>query len=106
MAHLGAPECVEFARLAAEHDRVYLDTSMAVSPFFGEHFDPDVVPLLADLRDRVLFGSDFPTLPFAYVDQLEALEALGLGDDWLRDVCWHNAASLFGVTLADVLEHV
>lgn len=95
VAHLGAPECAEFARLAAEHDRVYLDTSMAVSPFFGDHVGADVVPLLADLRERVLWGSDFPTLPFAYVDQLDALEALGLGDDWLRDVLWHNAASLF-----------
>ncbi|WP_246081557.1 amidohydrolase family protein [Nocardioides litoris] len=95
VAHLGAPECVDFARLAARHDTVYLDTSMAVSPFFGEHFDPDVVPLLADLRERVLFGSDFPTLPFAYADQLDALVALDLGDDWLRDVLWHNSAALF-----------
>jgi predicted TIM-barrel fold metal-dependent hydrolase len=96
VAHLGAPECVAFARLAAEHERVYLDTSMAVSPFFGEHFDPDVVPMLADLQSRVLYGSDFPTLPFAYADQLDALAGLGLGDDWLRDVLWHNAAALFG----------
>lgn len=100
VAHLGAPECVDFARLAARHDRVYLDISMAVSPFFGEHFDPAVVPLLADLQPRVLFGSDFPTLPFAYADQLDALAALGLGDDWLRDVCWHNAAALFGTERA------
>ena len=96
VAHLGAPECVEFAALAAKHERVFLDTSMAVSPFFGEHFDPAVVPLLGDLRERVLYGSDFPTLPFAYVEQLDALAALGLGDDWLRDVCWHNAVRLFG----------
>lgn len=97
VAHLGAPEVLDFARLAAEHERVFLDTSMAVTPFFGEHFDPEVVPLLGELRSRVLWGSDFPTLPFAYVEQLDALAALGLGDDWLRDVCWHNAAALFGV---------
>jgi predicted TIM-barrel fold metal-dependent hydrolase len=96
VAHLGAPECLEFAGLAARYDRVYLDTSMAVSPFFGEHFDPEVVPLLADLQPRVLWGSDFPTLPFPYADQLEALVGLGLGDDWLCDVLWHNAARLLG----------
>ncbi|WP_370246388.1 amidohydrolase family protein [Nocardioides sp.] len=95
VAHLGAPESVAFAEIARRHESVYLDTSMAVSPFFGEHFDPEVVPLLADLQPRVLFGSDFPTLPFAYADQLDALAALGLGEDWLRDVCWHNAAALF-----------
>jgi uncharacterized protein len=100
VAHLGAPESAEFARLAARHDRVYLDTSMAVTPFFGEHFAPEVLPQLADLRERVLWGSDFPTLPFAYADQLDDLARLadhpGLGDDWLRDVLWHNTERLLG----------
>lgn len=95
VAHLGAPESLDFARLAAKHDRVYLDTSMAVTPFFGEHLDPEVVALLGDLQPRVLYGSDFPTLPFAYADQLDDLARLGLGDDWLRDVCWHNAARMW-----------
>ncbi len=31
-----------------------------------------------------------------YAHQLEALERLGLGDDWLRRVCWGNAATLIG----------
>ena len=96
VAHLGAPECLDFARLAARYDHVHLDTSMAVSPFFGDHLGAEVVAALADLQPRVLWGSDFPTLPFPYVDQLEALAALDLGDDWLRDVLWHNGAALLG----------
>ncbi|GAA5146423.1 amidohydrolase family protein [Nocardioides marinquilinus] len=96
VAHLGAPECVEFARLAARHDHVFLDTSMALSEFFAEHLDREVLPMLSDLRERVLWGSDFPTLPFPYAEQLDALVALDLGDDWLRDVCWHNAVGLLG----------
>ncbi|MEU2628486.1 amidohydrolase, partial [Kitasatospora sp. NPDC007106] len=28
---------------------------------------------------------------------LTALERLGLGEEWLRAVCWGNAARLFGV---------
>ncbi len=96
VAHLGAPECLDFARLAATHDRVFLDTSMAISPFFGAPLGAEVVAMLADLRPRVLWGSDFPTLPFPYVDQLDNLVDLGLGDDWLRDVLWHNGATLIG----------
>ena len=96
VAHLGAPECLDFARLATRYDHVHLDTSMAVSPFFGDHLGTEVVAALADLQPRVLWGSDFPTLPFPYVDQLEALAALDLGDDWLRDVLWHNGAALLG----------
>ena len=29
--------------------------------------------------------------------QLESLEALGLGEEWLRAVCWGNGVRLFGV---------
>lgn len=97
VAHLGSPEIASFLDLAERYPSVHLDTSMAVSPFFAQHFDPAVVPRLGELRSRVLYGSDFPTLPFAYVEQLEALAGLGLGEDWLRDVCWHNAAGLFGM---------
>ena len=43
----------------------------------------------------VLLGSDFPTIPYPYAHQLEGLERLGLGDDWLRAVCWGNGARLF-----------
>ena len=52
---------------------------------------------MSDLADRVVYGSDFPTLPFPYADQLAALADLGLGDDWLRAVCWDNGARLLGI---------
>lgn len=96
VAHLGSPECADFVALAERHDGVHLDTSMAFTDFFAEHgeFPRDLLPRLADLQDRVVYGSDFPTLPFAYADQLDWLADLGLGDDWLRAVCWHNAVRL------------
>ena len=56
----------------------------------------DLLPRLRDLGDKVLLGSDFPNIPYPYAHQLEALERLGLGEEWLRAVCWHNAARLFG----------
>ncbi len=34
----------------------------------------------------MLLGSDFPNIPYAYEHQLDALERLELGDDWLRAV--------------------
>ena len=72
---------------------------MAFTPFFsGGGYPADLVPRLLDLQDKVLFGSDFPTLPFAYGDQLDDLVRLDLGDDWLRAVCWENGARLFGLT--------
>ena len=99
IAHLGAPEYAEFLALAEEYAEVRLDTTMAFTDFFssmGGEFPPALLPRLADLRDKVLLGSDFPNIPYPYAHQLEALERLGLGDDWLRAVCWENGLHLFG----------
>ncbi|MGN6575255.1 MAG: amidohydrolase family protein [Nocardioides sp.] len=98
LAHMGAPEYAEFIALAEQHERVYLDTTMAFTDFFEEMaaFPRDLLPRLRDLEGRVLLGSDFPNIPYPYAHQLESLERLGLGGDWLRAVCWHNAVALFG----------
>ena len=55
-----------------------------------------MIDSLADLQDRVVLGTDFPNIPYSYATQLEALDGLGLGDDWLRAVCWDNGARLIG----------
>ena len=98
VAHMGAPEYAEFLALAEQFVRVHLDTTMVFTEFFDADapYPRDLLPRLADLRSKVLLGSDFPTIPYPYLHQLEALAALGLGDDWLRDVCWHNGARLLG----------
>jgi uncharacterized protein len=99
VAHLGMPEYAEFVALAERHPRVYLDTTMAFTDF-SEKMRPwptALTPRLAGLGDRILLGTDFPNIPYAYAEQLAALVRLDLGDDWLRAVCHDNAARLFGV---------
>jgi uncharacterized protein len=99
IAHMGAPEYADFLTLAETHDRVRLDTTMAFTDFFtdmGGVYPADLLPRLADLGDKVLLGSDFPNIPYPYLHQLESLAGLGLGDDWLRAVCWENGSRLLG----------
>jgi len=99
IAHLGAPEYAEFVGLAESYDQVRLDTTMVFTPFFddvGAAFPAGLLPRLLDLQPKVLLGSDFPNIPYPYVEQLAGLARLDLGDDWLRDVCWGNGARLFG----------
>lgn len=100
VAHLGAPEVHEFFELAEQYPRVHLDTAMVGTDFFGA-FTPDLYPRFVRLRDRILYGSDFPSIPYDYGHQFEVLARLvgqypGLDEQWVRDVCWHNAARLFG----------
>ncbi|GAA3373075.1 amidohydrolase family protein [Streptomyces sannanensis] len=99
VAHMGMPEYTDFLDLAERYAGVRLDTTMAFTDFTER-----VMPFperergrLADLGDRIVLGSDFPNIPYPYVHQLEALERLGLGGDWLRAVCHDNGARLFGL---------
>ena len=96
VAHMGAPEYAEFLDLAGTYARVHLDTTMAFTDFFeaAAPFPRDLLPRLADLGDRIVLGTDFPNIPYPYAHQLDALERLGLGDDWLRAVCWGNGSAL------------
>jgi predicted TIM-barrel fold metal-dependent hydrolase len=102
IAHAGAPEYSGFLDLAARFERVCLDTTMAFTDFFEEMapFPPALRPRLRDLglAGKVLLGSDFPTIPYPYAHQLESLQRLNLGDDWLKAVCWANANNLFVTT--------
>lgn len=96
IAHLGMTEYDEFADLVEQFPNVHLDTTMAGTDF-ANVFAPlpfDYVRRLADVGDRVVLGADFPNIPYPYAEQLQALDRLGLGDEWLRAVLWHNGARL------------
>lgn len=98
VAHLGMPEYEAFLDLADRFAEVRLDTTMVLVDFWEGSRELATVlrPRLADLGDRVLFGTDYPNIPYAYAHQVEVLQRLDLGDDWLRRVLWQNGATLFG----------
>jgi uncharacterized protein len=100
VAHMGAPDYEEFLRLAAEYERVTLDTTMIFTGFWDKlaPFPAAALPLVRELglAGKVLLGSDFPHIPYPYAQQLAGLAGLGLGEAWLRAVCWENPVALFG----------
>ena len=98
VAHLGAPgAAAELFDRAAELPELRFDTAMAVVPVARIWTPPAWLPdRLGEFGDRIMFGSDYPTVPSPLADQVAALAGFGLGDDWLRSVLWENAAGLFG----------
>lgn len=96
IAHMGMPEYSEFLDLAGRYDNVRLDTTMAFVDFWDGPSPAEITPRLVDLQDRILFGTDFPNIPYAYAHQVEALQRLDLGDEWMTDVLWNNGVKLFG----------
>ncbi|ANW66733.1 amidohydrolase [Mycobacterium sp. djl-10] len=100
IAHMGMPEYGEFLDLCLTHEFVRLDTTMAFTGFSEEMmpFSPDLTPKLRDAGERILFGSDFPNIPYRYAEALRAItERPGVDDDWARGVLFGNAAALFGL---------
>jgi hypothetical protein len=101
VAHLGSPEYADFVGLAERYPGVALDTTMA-----GTDFTERVSPLPPALRPRiralalagkVVFGSDFPNIPYPYEHQLAALPRLGLDTpEALAATIWHTPSSLLG----------
>jgi predicted TIM-barrel fold metal-dependent hydrolase len=100
VAHMGAPDYGAFLRLAADYERVALDTTMIFTDFFDKlaPFPATELPLARELglAGKILLGSDFPNIPYPYARQIGGLARLGLGDAWLRAVCWDNPVTLFG----------
>ena len=99
IAHAGAPEFVEHLALVEKYPNVHLDTTM-VGTRFMDRLAPvpdDVRARYGELQDRIVLGTDFPNIPYHYGEQLAALDRFGLGDDWLRAVCWTNGARLLGI---------
>jgi len=83
-AHLGMSEYHEFADLAENSPSVRLDTTMAGTTTSSRARPAEGLrAAAADLGDKVVRGSDFPNIPYPYAHQLEALDRLDLGDDWL-----------------------
>lgn len=98
VAHMGMPEYTEFLDLA-ERFEVYLDTTMAFTGFVEETmpFPTSDYARLRGLGDRILWGSDFPNIPYGYTEAMTAVTRLpGVDDDWLRGVFHGNAARIFG----------
>lgn len=97
IAHLGAGEFGEFLDLALRRPHTWLDTTMGLTSFMQElqPFPADRLPQLRELSAAggVLFGSDFPNVPYSYAHQVEVLGDHGLD---LPEVLWHAPVRLFG----------
>jgi uncharacterized protein len=98
VAHLGMPEYSEFLDICERAADVRMDTTMAFTPFINQTmpFPPSELNRLRDVGDRILFGSDFPNIPYGYADAMRVITRLpDVDDDWLRGVFYENAAALF-----------
>jgi uncharacterized protein len=93
--HLGADNYEAYEALLDEYPNLYLDTTMALGSFFGGEPDHSI---LSRRADRLLFGTDFPNLPYAWDRELKAVLNANLTPQARDAILFENARKLFGVS--------
>src|SRR5215471_1240211 len=99
ICHMGAFETRAALRLVDRYPDLYLDTTMAMTPASTPftRIDPGVVrdEDLVRHADRILFGSDFPNLPYPYEEERRGLWARDLPLPVYRRIFFENARAFF-----------
>jgi predicted TIM-barrel fold metal-dependent hydrolase len=98
VAHLGAPDVDDFLDLADDVPTLRFDTAMVLTdPPFGPltgRFTDEHHARIRGLADRLVFGSDFPTIPLPYAGLLRGLAVLELDVPGLRWLLHDHAVEL------------
>jgi predicted TIM-barrel fold metal-dependent hydrolase len=95
--HLGMGEFEAYRRLIERYDTLWLDTSMAITDFFP--LDEEI--RLQEMRtDRIMYGTDFPNIPYAWDRELKKLMQYPLGPEARANILGGNAKALFDLNLA------
>ncbi len=90
--HLGADEFDAYAALLGRYDNLWLDTTMAAASYFDMPFP---LQALEGRPERVMYGTDFPNVPYAWDRELSQLAAR-CPEPWLEAVLGANAAAFYG----------
>lgn len=99
VAHSGADEFDAFFDLCAIYEDVYLDTAMVFNNFLG---GPPPIQRVLEFQDRVVYGSDFPHIPYRLETAIQAIVDLRLGRALEEKLFCTNAARLLGINPREV----
>lgn len=94
VAHLGAYEVDEFFAFAADYPNIWFDSSFCfvnVPDYPAPLKNENIADLLTQNCDRIVFGSDFPDIPFKQEEEPDNLKSLGLDAKVLRKIMRDNA---------------
>ncbi len=90
VAHLGTDEETAYFELLAEFPNLHLDTTMVLSGQFSQPVDPERLERHAD---RILYGTDFPNIPYEWDRELRWLER-NVCESARQKICFENATRL------------
>lgn len=96
IAHLGSYEYDQFMTLLDQHPTFYMDTAMMLVDhrLFPSDYPPGIAVLEAH-EDQLLFGSDFPEIPYDFQESWKSLFSLQLRKSFYEKLMYKNARKLY-----------
>jgi predicted TIM-barrel fold metal-dependent hydrolase len=92
--HLGADEFDSYCRLLERYDNLWLDTTMTLADYLPLGDIPDLSEMRAD---RLIYGSDFPNLPYAWDRELCRIAHLSLTPPRMKKLLSQNAVEFYDI---------
>ena len=105
VAHFGVPDSLAYVALMDRYPNLYLDTTMVFAPGSPMHGGDGVAAFaqaIAAHPERIVLGTDFPNIPYAYDAEARGIAALGLPAHVERAVLRENGARLLEAALDGV----
>jgi predicted TIM-barrel fold metal-dependent hydrolase len=99
VTHAGADEFDAFFDMCSIYAGVFLDTAMVFNKFLG---GPPPIQRVLEFQDRVVYGSDFPNIPYRVESAIQAILDLRLGRTLEEKLLCTNAARLLGLDLREL----
>ena len=75
-----------------KYDTLWLDTTMAIAGYLPAE---EKIALGGYRPDRIMYGSDFPNIPYEWDREINILAAAGLSEEVLERIVYKNAADFF-----------
>ncbi|KJS00513.1 MAG: amidohydrolase [Desulfobulbaceae bacterium BRH_c16a] len=97
--HLGLDEISAYRKLIEKYDNLWLDTTMAIADYFPIDGKIDLGRYRSD---RIMYGSDFPNIPYAWDRELKILKRANISCDALEKIAYKNATEFFSLKFRSV----
>jgi len=92
--HLGFDEILSYKALIEKYETLWLDTAMVLTDYFPKG---NRVGLETYRMDRIMYGSDFPNIPYAWDRELMWLKNSSLSRSELEQVLYTNVKTFLGM---------
>jgi len=93
--HLGFDETTQYRLLIEKYDNLWTDTTMVITDYFPMK---ETIDLSKYRLDRVMYGSDFPNIPYEWDRELKVLDQSNLNKEQLDQILYKTAIEFFNLT--------